>query len=64
MHRRHFIATAAAGATAAAAGASMLGLGRAAAAQAPRLSGPYAHENLALYFVSGPSVSGPVPLTS
>lgn len=28
-----------------------------------RISGPVAHENLAIYFVHGPSAAGPVPLT-
>jgi hypothetical protein len=28
-----------------------------------RISGPYAHEKLAVYFVHGPSAPGPVPLT-
>jgi len=28
-----------------------------------RISGPYAHEKLAVYFVHGPSVPGPAPLT-
>jgi hypothetical protein len=30
---------------------------------AERVSGPHAHENLAIYFVHGPSAAGPVPLT-
>ena len=30
---------------------------------APVISGPYVHENLAVYFVHGPSAPGPVPLT-
>ena len=34
------------------------------AADAPtRISGPYVHENLAVYFIHGPSAAGPVPLT-
>ena len=28
-----------------------------------RISGPHAHENLAVYFIHGPSAEGPVPLT-
>jgi hypothetical protein len=28
-----------------------------------RISGPFVHENLAIYFVHGQSGSGPVPLT-
>lgn len=28
-----------------------------------RISGPYIHDNLAIYFVHGPSAPGPVPLT-
>ncbi len=28
-----------------------------------RVSGPHAHENLAVYFIHGPSTQGPVPLT-
>src|SRR3984893_3628577 len=31
--------------------------------EAYRISGPVVHENLAIYFVHGPSASGPVPLT-
>ena len=30
---------------------------------APVISGPHVHENLAVYFVHGPSAAGPVPLT-
>src|SRR6185436_19044199 len=30
---------------------------------APVISGPYVHENLAVYFVHGASAPGPVPLT-
>ena len=30
---------------------------------APVISGPHVHENLAVYFVHGPSAPGPVPLT-
>ena len=34
------------------------------AADAPtRISGPHVHENLAVYFIHGPSTPGPVPLT-
>jgi hypothetical protein len=28
-----------------------------------RISGPHVHENLAVYFIHGPSTPGPVPLT-
>ena len=60
MQRREFLTTAAT----IGAAAPILGLpGWAAAAQAPRISGPYAHANLALYFAHGPSAPGPVPLT-
>lgn len=40
-------------------------LPRDAAAQTepPRISGPIVHENLAVYFIHGPSAPGPVPLT-
>jgi hypothetical protein len=37
--------------------------GPAFADQNVRVSGPIAHENLAVYFVHGPSAGGPVPLT-
>ncbi|HJZ33683.1 MAG TPA: DUF6569 family protein [Hyphomicrobiaceae bacterium] len=37
--------------------------GPALAEQGVRLSGPHAHDNLAIYFVHGPSAAGPVPLT-
>lgn len=34
------------------------------AADAPtRISGPHVHENLAVYFIHGPSTPGPIPLT-
>ncbi len=57
MHRRSF--------GLAAASASLLafllpGLAR---AEGIHISGPVVHENLAIYFVHGPSASGPVPLT-
>ena len=57
MHRRSF--------GLAAVSASLLafllpGLAR---AEGVRISGPVVHENLAIYFVHGPSASGPVPLT-
>ena len=35
----------------------------AAADDAPRISGPVVHDNLAVYFIHGPSAPGPVPLT-
>ncbi len=60
MQRREFLTTAAA----IGAAAPVLGLHRLAAAMpSPRISGPYAHANLALYFAHGPSAPGPVPLT-
>jgi hypothetical protein len=60
MHRREFLTTAAVLGSA----APLLGVpGLARAAQAPRISGPYSHANLALYFAHGPSAPGPVPLT-
>ncbi len=31
--------------------------------QPTRVSGPHLHDNLSIYFVHGPSVEGPVPLT-
>ncbi len=34
-----------------------------ATAPAPRISGPFTHDNLAVYLVHGPSAPGPVPLT-
>jgi len=37
--------------------------GRSAAEPAGRISGPSVHENIAVYFVHGPSAPGPVPLT-
>ncbi|MEQ1713626.1 MAG: DUF6569 family protein, partial [Hyphomicrobium sp.] len=37
--------------------------GSATAAPAERISGPHVHENLAIYFVHGPSAPGAVPLT-
>lgn len=60
MHRREFLTTAAVlGST-----APILGWpGLAAATQIPRISGPYSHANLSLYFAHGPSAPGPVPLT-
>ncbi len=60
MQRREFLTTAAALGSA----APILGWpGLAAATQAPRISGPHVHANLALYFAHGPSAPGPVPLT-
>ena len=32
-------------------------------ADQPRISGPFVHDNLAVYFLHGPSTVGPVPLT-
>ena len=44
--------------------ASFLALPRAAhAEEAPRISGPFTHQNLSVYFVHGASAAGPVPLT-
>jgi hypothetical protein len=41
-----------------------VGVSRTACAEpAPVISGPHVHENLAVYFVHGPSAPGPVPLT-
>ena len=40
-----------------------LSLPTAAPADENRISGPHAHENLAVYLIHGPSASGPVPLT-
>jgi hypothetical protein len=60
MHRREFLTTAAVLGTT----APILGWpGLAAATQVPRVSGPYTHANLSLYFTHGPSAPGPVPLT-
>ncbi len=42
---------------------TLLGRGSPALAEAPRVSGPFIHENLAIYLVHGTSVAGPVPLT-
>jgi hypothetical protein len=60
MHRREFLTTAAVLGSA----APILGVSSLAwATQVPRISGPHAHANLALYFAHGPSAPGPVPLT-
>jgi hypothetical protein len=60
MHRRDFLTTAAVFGSA----APIVGWpGLAAAIAPPRVSGPFAHDNLALYFAHGPSAPGPVPLT-
>ena len=60
MHRREFLTTAAVLGSA----APILGVpGLAWATQGPRISGPYTHANLSLYFAHGPSAAGPVPLT-
>jgi hypothetical protein len=57
MHRRSF--------GLAAVSASLLAflLPGPAGAEGVRISGPVVHENLAIYFIHGPSASGPVPLT-
>src|ERR1700722_2083391 len=47
--------------TAAAIAAAFSGSAR--AGEGPRISGPYSHENLTVYFVHGVSVAGPIPLT-
>jgi hypothetical protein len=39
------------------------GLGHAQSADGQRISGPVVHENLAVYFIHGPSAPGKVPLT-
>src|SRR5688572_28136154 len=60
MHRREFLTAAAVIGSA----APIFGLpGLVHATQVPRISGPYTHENLSLYFTHGPSAPGPVPLT-
>lgn len=61
MLRREFLATAATIGSA----VPILGLPgfAAAATESHRITGPFAHENLALYFAHGPSAPGPVPLT-
>ncbi|MCW5772269.1 MAG: twin-arginine translocation signal domain-containing protein [Rhodospirillaceae bacterium] len=60
MHRRDFLA----GAAAVGAAAPAIGWTNFAAAATPqRISGPVRHENLAVYLVHGPSQDGPVPLT-
>jgi hypothetical protein len=60
MHRRTFLTTAATLGSA----APIIGWPGLALAIAPyRVTGPFAHENLALYFAHGPSAPGPVPLT-
>jgi hypothetical protein len=43
--------------------AAVLGTTAARAEDPPRVSGPFVHENLAVYLVHGPSAAGPVPLT-
>jgi hypothetical protein len=58
MHRRKFIAVAATLAI-----TTLGGLGRALANETMKVTGPFAHENLAVYFVHGDSAAGPVPLT-
>jgi hypothetical protein len=42
---------------------SLAGLGRAQTPDAPRVSGPFTHANLAVYFIHGRSAPGKVPLT-
>ena len=43
--------------------ASTLAITGAAAAAPDRVTGPVVHDNLAIYFIHGPSRPGPVPLT-
>ena len=61
MQRRAFLASVATIGSA----VPLLGLPGIAAATTgtTRVTGPYTHENLALYFAHGPSAPGPVPLT-
>ncbi len=56
MHRRNVVA-------AALAAPLLIALSAAGQAAGHRISGPVVHENLAIYFVHGPSVAGRVPLT-
>ena len=42
---------------------SLIGLASAQAPEGQRISGPFVHENLALYFIHGKSAPGKVPLT-
>ena len=42
---------------------SFAGLGAAQTPEGIRVSGPVVHENLAVYFIHGPSAPGKVPLT-
>lgn len=60
MHRRTFLTAAAAASIAIAVTG---GSGHAHANESIKLTGPFAHENLAVYFVHGTSAGGPVPLT-
>lgn len=60
MHRRTFLTAAAAASFAIAVTG---GSGRTHANETMKLTGPFAHENLAVYFVHGTSAGGPVPLT-
>ncbi len=57
MHRRSFAL--------AAASAALLALAVPASgrAEGPRITGPVVHENLAIYFIHGPSAPGAIPLT-
>jgi hypothetical protein len=57
MNRRHLLTIFAATALTPLIGASP------AFAEARRITGPFTHENLTLYFIHGPSQDGPVPLT-
>ncbi len=58
MHRRTFLS-----ATVALVVTALGGPGLALATDTMKISGPFAHENLAVYFLHGESASGPVPLT-
>jgi hypothetical protein len=60
MHRRLFCAAAA---SALACGLVGQVLNQASAASDHRISGPFVHDNLAIYLVHGKSENGPVPLT-
>ena len=59
MHRRSVIRCAAAALAALTIGSAL----PAPAAEGYRLSGPYSHENLAIYLIHGPGRAGPVPLS-
>lgn len=58
MHRRSFLSVAAACAI-----ASIGGAPSSIASDTQKITGPFTHDNLAVYFIHGPSSEGPVPLT-